>query len=176
MVRVTVTDRMPDQPNIIADERRLGEAREYTDLHMIMRAQAEALEVSRATIDHVAGLENGYAAKILQPKPSKRLGPVSWSMLRVLGIKLLAVVDVEARAALAHRLPKRADGFVRNGAPVGLPPSVDEMAEALLRSRMSENGRRGGHARSASLAAKHRSRIARKAARARWQPARNGGK
>jgi hypothetical protein len=148
----------------------LAEIRDYAEMHAVMRERAETLEVSRATIDHVAGLENGYAAKLLQPEPSKRLGPVSWSMLRVLGIKLLAVVDVEARAALAHRLTRRDSKHARNGAPVNeRPPSVEEMAQALVRMRMSENGRRGGHARAESLPAKHRANIARKAARARWQ-------
>ena len=124
------------------------------------------LEVSRATIDHVAGLENGYAAKIFQPKPSKRLGPVSWSMPRVLGLKLIVAVDVEARATLAHRMPPRNAAAARHAAPVTLPPSVDELAAASVRMRMSENGSRGGRARAASLPAKHRSRIARAAARA----------
>ncbi len=164
-------------PQLLGEpERRLADVRDYSDLHLVMRAQAEALEVSRATLNDVCGLQNGYAEKLLAPSPIKRLGALTFGpMLRTLGLKLVAYTDPAAIAALAHRMPKRDTVHARNGAPVELPPSVDEMAEALLRSRMSENGRRGGRARAASLPAKQRSRIAREAARARWQPARNRG-
>ena len=159
-----------ETPQLLGEsERRLADARDYSDLHLVMRAQAEALEVSRATINDVCGLQNGYAEKLLAPSPIKRLGALTFGpMLRTLGLKLVVYTDPAAIAALAHRMPKRDAVHARNGAPVELPPSVEEMTQALVKIRMSENGRRGGHARATSLPAKHRARIARKAARARW--------
>ena len=55
----------------------IGVVTSYSDLHAILRQRAEALNVSRLTIDDIAGLQSGYAAKLLQPRPKNQLGPMS---------------------------------------------------------------------------------------------------
>jgi hypothetical protein len=47
----------------------LGEVWSYEDLHRIMRARANDLNLSREAIDAIAGLQSGYAAKLLSPRP-----------------------------------------------------------------------------------------------------------
>jgi hypothetical protein len=86
----------------------LGTVNSYSDLHTIMRARAEALEISREQIDYISGLQSGYSSKVLAPVPSKRLGPLTMTlMLPALGMKLVAVEDAEALAQIGTRMVRR---------------------------------------------------------------------
>src|SRR6266511_3696164 len=68
--------------------------RSYEDLHRFLRARAEALNISRLTIDEATGLPAGYASKLLAPRPGKRIGSLSMGlMLGALGVKLVAYED-----------------------------------------------------------------------------------
>jgi hypothetical protein len=50
----------------------------------------EDIRLSRQSIDDIAGVPAGYSAKLLSPKPIKKLGGLSIDvMLPALGIKLL---------------------------------------------------------------------------------------
>jgi hypothetical protein len=83
----------------------LATARSYGELIAALRARADELEVSRETIDEVAGLPARYSTKLLGPGALKNLGPMSMgAMLGVLGLKLLVAIDPEARRL---NLPKR---------------------------------------------------------------------
>src|SRR5262245_31267559 len=77
-------------------------------LHAALRDRAEALGVTRETIDHVSGMASGYAGKLLAPVPTKALGATSLPlMLNVLGVKLLLIEDRSPEAAaLLKRLPR----------------------------------------------------------------------
>jgi hypothetical protein len=55
-----------------------AEVRESNDFNAALRARAQQLNVSRATIDSVAHLQEGYAAKLLAPHPMKHLGRVTF--------------------------------------------------------------------------------------------------
>jgi hypothetical protein len=129
------------------------------ELHAAVRARAEQLEVSRATVDQVAGLPDGYASKLLSVVPMKNMGKISLGpMLRTLGLKLVVTEDPEALAAMSHRLPKRRQCYARaNTAEV-----------RLLREMMRANGRKGGKASQSARTPEQRQDLARNAARARW--------
>lgn len=138
-------------------QRSLAEIHDYDALHGALRARADELQVSRLTIDNVAGLASGYCGKLLGAAMVKKIGPVSLGpILRVLGVKLVMVEDQEAIAALSRRLVRKQRIARRPRIPV-------EMARI-----MAENGRRGALALNRSLTPEARRQSAARAARARW--------
>lgn len=86
----------------------LGIVRSYSDLVAVIRARMIELDVTLATVDHIAGLPTNYASKLLGPNPAKRLGIMSFeAVLGAVGLKLIAIEDDEALARVRHRLVKR---------------------------------------------------------------------
>jgi hypothetical protein len=87
----------------------------YQGLVETFRARAAELELSRAEIDRLSGLPNGYAGRLLGSaalapganKQRRRMLPTALDlMLEVLGLKILFVVDEVAEArTLALRDP-----------------------------------------------------------------------
>jgi hypothetical protein len=73
--------------------------RNYSDLIRLLCARRDELNLCHETLDALAGLQNGYASKILTPHHLRKLGPVSWSLVEALG---LAVTIAEAPEALAR--------------------------------------------------------------------------
>jgi hypothetical protein len=153
---------------LLTTENALGIARSYDDLHRIMRARADELEVSRLVLDETAGITSGHSSKLLAPRPMRRLGAVTMpAMLGALGLALVVVEDPEALARIS-RLPKRRSTNVRHR----------DASEPMLPTKNSKgppHPRRGSvwaqqmnARRSASLSRRKRSEIARQAARARW--------
>jgi hypothetical protein len=55
-------------------DRMLGEFSSYEQLHAILRERANTLALSRLELDAISGLQPGYSAKILSPRPIKKLG------------------------------------------------------------------------------------------------------
>jgi len=56
-------------------EQRIGVVGDYDKLHIVQRAHADELSVTRETLDAAAGLQPGYGGKILAPKPVAGLAP-----------------------------------------------------------------------------------------------------
>ena len=100
---------MTDGVTIVNDSpRHLAEVRSYEDLQRALRERADALNVSRLTIDDASGLQSGYSAKLLAVRPSKRLGPATLPLLLgALGLKLLVVEDLEALERIRPKLVPR---------------------------------------------------------------------
>lgn len=89
----------------------LGEASDYAQLHKILRDRREELDISLFTVGHVAGLQDGYANKLLAPTPMKRLGNFTMGpVLQTLGLKLIVVEDAEALERIKGRLIPRRRG------------------------------------------------------------------
>lgn len=138
----------------------IAECPTYDVLHSVLRKLWQERQISAEALDDLSGVQTGYSAKVLGPNPSKRLGPISWSILTVLGVKLVVVEDAKARASMESRfVPKRE---VRSVERPGL--TVDERVKAFF----SSTGAAGGRARKERLSPRRRSQIARRAARARW--------
>lgn len=92
----------------------LGAATSYDELQAIMRARADALGISRETIDEIAGVPRGYAAKTLAEVPMRKLGPDTLGpMLGALGLKLVVAEDAAATAKYAARASGRNQSQVR---------------------------------------------------------------
>jgi hypothetical protein len=154
---------------IALDRRELGTARDHDSLVELLRARKEELGLSNEFVDDIGGLAVGHAAKILGPARVKTLGRFSLDvLLEVLACSLVLVADPAKLRRTETRYEGRDQGKVHAPKDRIAKGMIDRVKPVLF----SELGRRGADERNRCLAAKHRSRIARKAARARW---RNGG-
>lgn len=143
----------------------LAEVRSYDELHAALRARAHSLNVSRESIDAVAGLQSGYAAKLLCDPPLKKLGMDSLGpMLGALGLKMIVVEDADAMARFTSRASKR---------EFAVPVQSPAVHYRISLRTLKRNGRKGGM-NSRKFVGKRKARqLARKAARARWHKPRN---
>lgn len=145
----------------------LGTARDYASLQAVLRIRADALGISRETIDRLAGVPAGYAAKTLAEVPIKRLGPDTIGpMLGALGVMLSVVADPEAEARHTSRGEQRVEKYALNAAKLN---GVVHFKISLR--KMRQNGRKGGAASRKYMTRREARKLARKAARARWHKA-----
>jgi hypothetical protein len=136
---------------------------DYDELVAAMRARANELNVSRATIDDVSGLQSGYAAKLLANPPIKSFGAVSLGpMLGALGVSLVMVEDVEALARVATRLDER------NSSQVRTMPAPARMS-SKLKMITKRNARKMQRLWMSKVPAAKRKAMARRAANLRWK-------
>jgi hypothetical protein len=139
----------------------LGEFNDFAGLHLILRARAEALQLSRHSLDEIAGLPSGLAGKILSPHPKKRFGNISLPLLlAALGMKLVAEVDEQKTAALQARIrgSTRNESHVRN----------DVVHIEYSRRHFQRMGKRGGPNSRAYMSPRQASALGKRAAQARW--------
>lgn len=95
----------------------LGIIRNYDDLHAALRARVEHLNISRTTLDELAGLTPYYSAKLLSPKQLKRIGAISLGpLLGALGLALVVVEDDEQMKRMRARYVPRDLSYVRHRA------------------------------------------------------------
>jgi hypothetical protein len=152
-----------------ADVRVFAEIGSMDDIHTALRARFDDLELSRATIDHAAGLTDGYAGKLLAVPPIKRFGQTSlFPTLEVAGLRLALIEDADALARTQGH-PKRARNAVRQRVSTRL---VEACRTEVLRELTSKAGK----ARMTKMTAAARKRIAKLAAKARWAKAKRGRK
>jgi hypothetical protein len=139
----------------------LAEARTYDELHAALRNRADQLQVSRAQLDYLSGLQSGYCGKLLSKTRIKNFGRQSLGpLLTVLGLCLQVVEDPAAMARIGPRLTKRNAASVRyaNGRTRKKRPELD-----------SAWGKRMAALRVLTQTPCERSRIARLAAVSRWK-------
>jgi hypothetical protein len=66
------------------------------ELRQLLRARADELNVSRLTIDEVAGTQSGYCGKLLAEPPTKGFGEMSLgAVLGALALKIARIEFVE---------------------------------------------------------------------------------
>jgi hypothetical protein len=101
---------------VSAPLRVLGEASSYDELIVVFRDRANELDLTRAEIDRISGLADGYAGKTFCLPPLKKLGHVSLGpTMGTLAVKFIVVEDPEQTAKiLARREPRQRP--VRSGA------------------------------------------------------------
>jgi hypothetical protein len=140
----------------------VGEVWSYEDLHRIMRERANELKLSRESIDAIAGLQPGYAAKLLSPRPIEKLGALSKSLvLPVLGIKVVVMVDEQKARDLQGRI---------NGSTMRESHMRSQAVHKIVHThrRLRQWGRKGGTNSRAKMSRKRASELGRLAALARW--------
>lgn len=86
----------------------------YDDLVLALRQRADELEISRATIDELAGVPDRYSNKVLSIKKVRRIGMETLAaFLGALSVKLVMVEDPIALARNRSRMVKRNKSQVR---------------------------------------------------------------
>lgn len=130
-----------------------------------LRARQNALELSDATVDDIAGLATGHTNKALGP--SREKSPNLFTLMSIVGALGLGVQLVEDPASLVGRRWVRRK---KNGV-------VDSRISKLALRRaapvvMAEAGRKGGTIRWKGVSPADRQQIARYLAKKRWQVAR----
>jgi hypothetical protein len=134
----------------------------YAGMLDAIRAWLNELRPHLESLDAHCGLATGYTSKLVSMRPVRRLGMVSWGpLITGLGLRCQFIEDPEATALLRSRVKQSNPSYVR------VTPAA---ASILFTARMLQRIRRaGGKARMAQLTAKERSKLARKAALARWR-------
>lgn len=145
---------MEDQaPRVIAT------VTDYNGLLAALRLRANELQVAGETLDDVCGLPTRYVAKLLGPKPVRRIGMLSLgSLLGALGLALAVVEDAETMQRYGDRLTKRNGSAVRAGT----------VQFAISRRFMRKIQAQGGKNSRKYMTPGRARQLARKAARARW--------
>lgn len=81
---------------------------DYAGLIQVLRDRRDELDIPHEVIGEIAGLQSGYASKLLAPNPMKGLGPVTLGpMLGALGLAVIVVEDPAAVARVRDRWTKR---------------------------------------------------------------------
>lgn len=141
-----------------------AEVRNLDDLNTIVRARAEQLGVSKSTVDRVAGLSDGYFAKISTTKPIKGLGPSTFApTIQALALRIIVIDDDTAFEAIKHRLTQKNANQDRS-APT---PDIN-LAPRIMSLIFSELSRRRMRRLNDSRTPEQRSEDARRAVRVRW--------
>lgn len=134
---------------------------DYEALHEGIIDRVEDLNVSRITLDEEGGFQPGYASKLLCNPPMKNLGPKTLGgMLKATGMALVLVVDDERFAATKAQMSKRKRTVPAIGGrqrPTWLFTREKSQQMQVLRNK--------------KLTPHQRKKIARKAAKTRWNNA-----
>ena len=147
--------------------------RSLEDIQIELRAIAETRGMTRLTIDELAGLASGHAAKLLGPIPAKRLGPETLPrLLRALALRLVLEDDPERLQEIAEHLHGRSEGHAN--ASVGslklkTLSYVNKVAERVARRNRRKWSLQANQQRTLALSPEHRTRIAKIANRAFWK-------
>ena len=137
---------------------------DHNQLLAAIRRRVEELELSYEVVEHLAGLQSGYLAKIIGNPPIKRASPfTSFLILQALGLRVKLEKDPELIEKLSKRWTKRK-----------LPKSKKSIPDAgtykyeVTPDLMRRRGRLGGYARAAKLSRERLSEIGRAAVNDRW--------
>jgi hypothetical protein len=157
----------------LSQERHIATARTLAEIQSACRVRAEELNISRETIDRIAGFAGGHAAKMLAAIPIKNLGATTLPLLlETLGLKLIVSEDFEALDKRADlRVPRVPNKSRARTAGIGTVTRADIeiAANKKLRAILKENARAGAKAVNESRTPEQRQTMARNAARARWK-------
>jgi hypothetical protein len=87
----------------------LGDAvRSMPDIVQVFRDRIRALGITYATVDSIAGLADGYTAKVLSEPPQKAIGGKAMVLIAgALGICFVPIVDHQQAARVQGRWVKR---------------------------------------------------------------------
>jgi hypothetical protein len=144
----------------------LATVRSYPELVEAFRTIKARLGLSNDWCDQACDWAGGFTDKVLGPTQNKNISPLTFSMLcQIFAVKFTMEIDMDAVRKMEATWQKRAERNVR----IVESRISQKLIERAKPHVFSEMGKRGGPARAACLTDKHRSKIARKAAKSRWK-------
>jgi hypothetical protein len=147
---------------------------DYDSLVAALRERAAAIGLSFAQIDELANLAESGTAKYLSDLRVKTLGlQTFFAITETLGIRAIFVEDERLLEQMRPHWRRRDEGKAHRASPLAKRLGQATIAR-VLPVIARELGRRGG-LRRRELPAAERVRLARMAARARWQNRRSAG-
>lgn len=150
------------------EERTIAVARHYAEVVAACRKRLAELEITHETLDAIAGLQSGYAGKLLCEPPIKRMGPLTMFLVfEALGMQVAFQEDTAALGRVKTRLVRRMFARRIHGRSVHKPMTIVLQPDILAKGR-----RRGGENSRKYMSRRQAKRLAREAARIRWSKAR----
>lgn len=139
----------------------------HSDLIDVFRMMKERLNLTNEFCDDVGGLTKGHTDKILGPTESKNIGPVTFDLFcEMFAIEFHVKIDMEAVKRMEAVWEGRERPLYPDARVKRISKKLIERAKPHVAQQM---GRAGAAKKMVMLSAEHRSKIARKAARARWR-------
>lgn len=145
--------------------------RRHQDIVEVFRVMKERLGLTNEFIDDVGGLVKGHADKMLGPSETRNWGPTTFDLFcEMFAIEFRVHVDLEA----AKRMEAVWEGRER---PLFPHAKVTRISKKLIERAkphvLRDHLKAANTARNAMLSCEHKSKIARKAAKARWRKPRS---
>lgn len=152
--------------NVPAPSETIAVIRSHEDITEVFRMMKERLGLTNKFCDDVGEFVEGWTDKVLGPSEAKKWGPKSFDKFtEMFAIEFHVKVNMKA----VDRMAEIWEGRIR---PIDLPKNKVVSAKAIERAKphvLKASGKHANTARNAMLSREHRSKIARKAARARWK-------
>jgi len=140
--------------------------RSYSDLIEAMRTRVGDLGLSYKSVDEIIDWAPGYTGKILGPTPTKSLSAHTiFSMLMVCGFAIELRPDDEMARAAQKAIDRIGGVFKRDSGKVRTNVRMHRLPWLIS----SQNAGKMLALRMAKLSPKQRSRLAKRAAKKRWQ-------
>ena len=150
-----MTASVPPKPELLAV------ARSFDDIREAVRARCQGLGMTRAELDHEAGLTDGHSSKLLSRRAAKQFGRVTLGrVMAATDLVLIVAVDGKSVAQIEQIIAAQ---------QIASMSQADNKAPHWRSGKGSTWGRRMAARRALKLTAGERTAIARKAAQARWR-------
>lgn len=153
--------------------------RSMGELLSAFRARRDELQITHETIDAISLLPDGYASKLLAPRPIKNIGPKALEgLLDALGLVLTLAPNPNVSERVTSKWVKRRRRLktaplsmslsIENEVPKQLQITPDLHRQLRDSAHMKMIGKRGGKRRLKTMGKRARQRAASHAARMRW--------
>jgi len=117
---------------LLTDDEIIGEARDHDELVALLRKRKDALGLSDKVVEEIADMAGSFVSKILAPQPVKTLGRTSLTLLLgALGLKLIVVEDPDQVRRVRRRWTERAEHHVN------IAPHTLRTARPIVLSRLA---------------------------------------
>lgn len=148
--------------------------RRYQDFVEVFRMMKERLGLTNEFCDDAGGLVKGHTDKILGPSETKNWGPTTFDLFcEMFAIEFRVHIDLAAAERMQAVWEGRKRPLYPNAKVARISKKLIERAKPHV---MQQMGRVGAAKKMVMLSAEHRSKIARKAAKARWRKQRRRAK
>jgi hypothetical protein len=136
---------------------------DYAGLRRALNEVRNQRNISFETFNEITGAPAGYFQKLLGPQPARRIGlqSLGWAFAG-LGIKPIFVDDPEALEKVKNRF------VARDAAHLAASMHAEGKHHVVTWRHLKKISRAGGKARALKLTKTRRKKIARMAAKARW--------